>query len=409
MIEGALITGGVCISYWIDFGFYYTNPSSVSWRFPIAFQLFFAIIIVLFVMDLPESPRWLILKGQEDKAMEVLSALSDLPADDPYVHNEFLAIKDVVLDMKQASFKDLFTMDENRNFHRVVLAYVNQVFQQISGINLITYYAATIYQQEIHLSEFLSRLLAACNGTEYFLASWIAVFTIEKVGRRSLMLFGAVGMSASMVVLTITNYLAQNNIGGSGPGIGAAVFLFVFNTFFAIGWLGMTWLYPAEIVPLRIRAPANALSTSANWAFNFMVVMITPVAFYDIKYQTYIIFAVINAFIVPVVYFFYPETAYRSLEEMDAIFHKCKSIWTVVGIADKEPRRYGKDGELLIDYAQTEEHRTHSVVSQKGARGFDKGLARNIEHARGDGVDGQDPEKAVVSGNRESSSENNER
>lgn len=53
-------------------------------------------------------------------------------------------------------------------------------------------------------------------------------------------------------------------------GIAAALFLFLFNTFFAIGWLGMTWLYPAEIVPLRIRASANAFSTSANWAFNFM-------------------------------------------------------------------------------------------------------------------------------------------
>ena len=62
----------------------------------------------------------------------------------------------------------------------------------------------------------------------------------------------------------------MTKIGGKGPGIVAALFLFLFNTFFAIGWLGMTWLYPAEIVPLRIRAPANALSTSANWAFNFM-------------------------------------------------------------------------------------------------------------------------------------------
>jgi hypothetical protein len=95
-------------------------------------------------------------------------------------------------------------------------------------------------------------------------------------------------MSLSMAVLAIcTSFKGQ-----SGPGIGAAVFLFVFNTFFAWGWLGMTWLYPAEIVPLRIRAPANALSTSANWAFNFMVVMVTPVAFSSIEYKTYIIFAV---------------------------------------------------------------------------------------------------------------------
>lgn len=62
----------------------------------------------------------------------------------------------------------------------------------------------------------------------------------------------------------------MTKVGSKGSGIVAALFLFLFNSFFAVGWLGMTWLYPAEIVPLRIRARANALSTSANWAFNFM-------------------------------------------------------------------------------------------------------------------------------------------
>ena len=292
MIEGALITGGICISYWIDFGFYYTEPSSVSWRFPIAFQIFFALIIVAFVMELPESPRWLILKGHEDEALNVLGALSGLAPDDEFIQNEFVAIKDVVAEMSKGSFSDLFTMTEDRHFHRTVLAYVNQVFQQISGINLITYYAANIYQNEIGLTPFVSRLLAAFNGTEYFAASWIAVFTIEKFGRRQLMLFGAAGMSLSMVVLSIVNWAALQKIGGAGPGVVAALFLFIFNTFFAIGWLGMTWLYPAEIVPLRIRAPANALATSANWAFNFMVVMITPISFATITWKTYVIFAV---------------------------------------------------------------------------------------------------------------------
>lgn len=287
MIEGALITGGICLSYWLDFGFSFLEPSSISWRFPIAFQIVFALIILLFILELPESPRWLILKGKEDEAMSVLGALSALPSDDPYIHTEFAAIKDTVLEMSQGGFRDLFTSTESRHFHRTVLAYVNQVFQQISGINLITYYAATIYRNEIHLTGFISRILAAANGTEYFLASWIAVFTIERIGRRPLMLFGAAGMSFSMAVLAGTNSRP-----GTATGIVAATFLFIFNTFFAIGWLGMIWLYPAEIVPLRIRAPANALSTSANWAFNFMVVMITPVAFNNITYQTYIIFTV---------------------------------------------------------------------------------------------------------------------
>jgi len=383
MVEGALITGGICISYWLDFGFSFLEPSSISWRFPIGFQIIFALTILAFILELPESPRWLILKGKEDEALSVLGALSDLPSEDPYVHAEFTAIKDTVLEMQQGGFRDLFTMDENRHFHRTVLAYVNQVFQQVSGINLITYYAATIYQNQIGLSGFTARILAAANGTEYFAASWIAVWCIEKYGRRPLMLFGAAGMVASMSILA-----AMTAVGGTGPRIVAAAFLFIFNSFFAVGWLGMTWLYPAEIVPLRIRAPANALSTSANWAFNFMVVMITPVSFSSIGYKTYIIFAAINAFIIPVVYFFYPETAYRSLEEMDTIFRKTTSVFNVVQVAKREPRRYadiqarnprhcvladfvryGKHGELLINYEEMEEHiRRASVVSSTKAR-----------------------------------------
>ena len=196
-------------------------------------------------------------------------------------------IKTTVLEISKGSFRDLFTMTEDRHFHRLVLAYVNQMFQQISGINLITYYIPNILQGQVGLTDILSRLIAACNGTEYFMASWIAVFTIERFGRRSLMIFGAAGMSVCMIVLAITD-----SIGTNRSGIGSTVFLFLFNTVFAIGWLGMTWLYPAEIVPLRIRAPANAVSTSANWIWNFMVVMITPVSFSSIGYKTYIIFAV---------------------------------------------------------------------------------------------------------------------
>lgn len=260
MIEGAMITGGICLSYWIDFGFSFLEPSSISWRFPIGFQILFALVIVVLVFDLPESPRWLVLKGREDEAVNILSAIRDLPPDDPYVSAEFTAIKDTVLLTNKFGFKDLFTMGQDRHFHRVVLAYVNQMFQQISGINLITYYAATIFQEQIHLSPLMSRVLAAANGTEYFLSSFIAVYTIEKYGRRGLMIFGAIGMTATMSIIAGTNAYP-----GKATGIVATVNLFLFNTFFSVGWLGITWLYPAEIVPLAIRAPANALSTSANW------------------------------------------------------------------------------------------------------------------------------------------------
>lgn len=80
MIEGTLIVFGVMLSYWIDFGLSYAEPSSVAWRFPIAFQIFLCLIILVFLPGLPESPRWLILKGREESALDVLSALNDRPA-----------------------------------------------------------------------------------------------------------------------------------------------------------------------------------------------------------------------------------------------------------------------------------------------------------------------------------------
>jgi hypothetical protein len=86
------------------------------------------------------------------------------------------------------------------------------------------------------------------------------------------------------------------------------------------GWLGMTWLYPAEITGLRIRIQANALSTCSNWLSNFLIVMITPPAFENLQYNTYTMFAVFNAAIIPSVYFFFPEPKGRSLEELDVIF-----------------------------------------------------------------------------------------
>jgi hypothetical protein len=113
--------------------------------------------------------------------------------------------------------------------------------------------------------------------------------------------------------------------------------------------------------------------------------MITPIAFANIGYKTYIIFAVINAAMVPSVYFFFPETAYRSLEEMDEIFHKTTNAFDVVGVAHEMPHRYGKRGELLIDYEDTEEarvaeRRRSSVVGAQPSGVAEKGEKSTREH-----------------------------
>jgi MFS family permease len=137
MIEGSLIVFGVMISYWIDLGFSFLEPSSIAWRFPIGFQIILAIFILITIPGLPESPRWLILKGRDDEALDVLAALSNLPREDKAIQAEFHAVKDVVFEMSKGGFRECFKFNRNRNFHRTALAYVNQMFQQISGINLV--------------------------------------------------------------------------------------------------------------------------------------------------------------------------------------------------------------------------------------------------------------------------------
>ncbi|KAL5494751.1 hypothetical protein ACEPAI_212 [Sanghuangporus weigelae] len=338
MIEGSLITLGIMISYvsipsvllrscpadhfasyWIDFAFFFVSGSTAQWRIPIAFQIILALIMIVGIGFLPESPRWLVKHGRHAEALSVICALDDKDISDPEVQRTYIAIHETVVaeggfGSESTNLSELFTHGRSQNFRRAALAVTSQCFQQITGINIITYYATILFQR-LGLSDINSRIVAACNGTEYFLASLIAIFIIERVGRRRLMLYSAVGQTITMILLAILG-----SINNSVAQVISCVLLFVFNSIFALGWLGMTWLYPAEIVGLRIRAPANALSTASNWIFNFMVVMVTSPSFENISWGTYIVFASLNAFIFPIVYFFFPETAGRSLEDMDVVF-----------------------------------------------------------------------------------------
>lgn len=342
-IQGALITFGICISYWIDFAFFFTDKfGEVSFRFPIAFQLVFPLAIVPFIFKFPESPRWLMGKSRREEAAIVFSSLYDLPANDPFIVDLIQDIQNSLDAEHKAggdkfSLKNLLKQGEKKNFQRTMLASCSQVMQQICGINLITYYAGTIYQQYIGMKPLESRILAACNGTEYFLASLIPIFIIDKVGRRKLFIFGTTGQFLTMLFLFVTMELDKKGVNGAA--VGAAVLLFVFNTFFGMSLLSLTWLYPPEVSSLEVRAPTTAISTACNWAFNFMVVMITPICFQNISHNTYLIFMGINFLMIPVFVFLYPETKGRSLEEIDLIFAKASAWrpWEVVAIANNMP------------------------------------------------------------------------
>jgi hypothetical protein len=124
-------------------GFSFIEHQEVAWRFPLAIQILFAVVIFSSILNLPESPRWLVMQGRNEEALEILECLNEKPREDPYIVNELISIQETVKEMSKGSYRSLFDMSEYREFHRVALAYINQMFQQISGINLITYYVRT--------------------------------------------------------------------------------------------------------------------------------------------------------------------------------------------------------------------------------------------------------------------------
>lgn len=321
-IEGGIIAFGTMIAYWIDYGASY-GPNDLTWRFPIAFQIIFGIILIVGIWFLPESPRWLITQDRHEDAIDVIAALSGLETTDADVTLQHSLIVDGIKASGHAGgevpYSALFTGGKTQHFRRLLLGSSSQFFQQLGGCNAVIYYFPILFQSAIGVSHNLALLLGGVNMIVYSIFATVSWFIIERAGRRQLFLWGTVGQCLSMVLV----FACLIPDGGKGPSAkGAGVGLFTYIAFFGATWLPLPWLYPAEINPLRTRAKANAVSTITNWLFNFLIVMVTPVMISNIKWGTYLFFAIVNACFIPIIYFFYPETKKRSLEEIDLIFAK---------------------------------------------------------------------------------------
>ncbi|KAI7159214.1 hypothetical protein D0869_06650 [Hortaea werneckii] len=319
-IEGGTIAIGTMIAYWIDYGASY-GPPGLTWRFPIAFQIVFGIFIIVGMLFLPESPRWLLTKDRHEEATTVLAALRGLPREDEEIKTQSGIIVDSIRVAGAVGgntpYRSLLEGGKTQHFRRVLLGTSSQFFQQIGGCNAVIYYFPLLFENSIGVSHNLALLLGGVNMIIYSIFATTSWFLVEKVGRRKLFLAGSIGQCCSMILV-----FACLIPGGTGPAKGAAVGFFTYIAFFGATWLPLPWLYPAEINPIKTRAKANAVSTCSNWLWNFTVVMFTPPFTSASTFGCYLFFAIINALFIPTIYFFYPETAGRSLEEIDLIFAK---------------------------------------------------------------------------------------
>lgn len=225
------------------------------------------------MINLPESPRWLLTKDRHEDALTVLSALNGKPRDDPEVTLQATVIVDGIRASGHKGgitpFSALLTNGKSQNFRRMALGAASQMMQQLSGCNAVIYFFPLLFQNSIGASHNLSLLLGGINMVVYSIFASTSWYFVERIGRRKLFLIGTVGQCLSMVI----------TFGALIPGTpaaakGAAVGLFTYIAFFGATWLPLPWLYPAEINPLKTRAKANAVSTIFNWLWNFFIVMV---------------------------------------------------------------------------------------------------------------------------------------
>ncbi|ORZ12615.1 general substrate transporter [Absidia repens] len=333
------ITIGLMTAFWVGAGtqMHYTNDA--SYRIPLGIQIVPAIVLTLGVLYLPFSPRWLASKGRYDECLEVLAYLrSHGDKTDPRTVAEYEEIKNEIELEKAVAITSYVGLFKGSVRRRLVLGILVQIFQQFTGINSIMYYAPTIFRQAGVDGVSASLIASGVNGVLNMLATVPAILFVDRLGRRKIMMFGAIAMGTAMLLCGIVmgacgkvswDESQKTNVVFLGDNKSASYFcivmVYLFVAGFAASWGPVGWIYPAEIYPMSVRAKGTSITTAANWLFNFVISEIVPVMLASITWGTYIFFGCCCFFMTIVVFIFFPETKGRSLEEMDQVFGG--SVW----------------------------------------------------------------------------------
>lgn len=166
-------------------------------------------------------------------------------------------------------------------------------------------------------------LLTGIDGLVYIVGAATSIYTIDRLGRRKLMYGGLIGQALFLAVVGACQYLVGVGYTKAAPAV--VVFIMAYNFTFGATWLSLAWLYPSEIFSTALRAKGNSMSTAANWLGNFIVAEIAPVMFDSIGYWTFLIFSFLNLVYLIPVFFYFPETKGKSLEDIELIF-ACKEF-----------------------------------------------------------------------------------
>ncbi|GFZ44935.1 hypothetical protein JCM24511_02661 [Saitozyma sp. JCM 24511] len=344
MEQGAIVLG-VVIMYYISYGSRLL-ASDWAFRLPFSVQMAPCPILVVLLYFLPYSPRWLAMSGRDRDCLDSLCRLRQLPSTDPRVQAEWIVIRaDAVrarevevlahpslsqtgswseFKLEMASWGDMFRGGVIR---QTMIGIVIMFFQQFTGINALVYYAPILFQQ-LGLDYELQLTLAGVLNITQFVAVLIAFVLLDRVGRRPMLLAGAVSVAIShaIVAAMIATYSYDWTIHKVPAWVGVG-FIFGVMLCYGIGWGPVPWALPAEVHASSRRAKGVALSVCSNWFNNFIVGLITPPLITGTGgYGAFIFFAAFSALAAVWTFFFVPETRGRTLEQIDALFESSTAI-----------------------------------------------------------------------------------
>ncbi|KAI7478306.1 general substrate transporter [Hortaea werneckii] len=297
-----------------------------AFRTPIGIQFLWAIVLAIGLAILPESPRYFVKKGRLDKAMKALARVRGQPHDSEYVLHELAEIQanyEYELQIGKVSWLGCFSggiLTSNSNARKVFIGTAIQMFQQLTGINFIIYYNTTFFQQVGLKSPFLISMITTIVNV---VSTPISFYTIERFGRRPLLIYGAIAMTICEFVIAIVGTALPNSKSAKYCLI---VFVCIYVFFFASTWGPSAWVVIGEIFQLPMRSKGVALSTASNWFWNCIIAVLTPYMTDEGKgglgVRVFFVWGALCATCAGFAYAFVPETRGLTLEQVDRMMEE---------------------------------------------------------------------------------------
>ena len=325
----AIITG-MLVVYFVNYAIARQGEDlwlhEIGWRWMFVSESIPAILFLTMVLFIPETPRFLALKGNEDKALRVLSRINGKEKAQQILSEIQTSLKEVKQSGKLFSFGLMV----------IVIGLAIAVFQQWVGINVIMYYSPVIFK-DMGAETDASLLSTIYVGVVNMVFTVAAILLVDRIGRKPLLIGGAIVMAFAMLAVGFIFYFGFTQIQIDGeitnqftsPGAAIAVFIFIliFIAGFATSWGPVAWVLLSELFPNKIRGQAMALATATLWISNLIISWTFPIlnnnSFLVEQFNhgfAYWIYGVIGLIAAIFVYKYVPETGKKTLEELEGLW-----------------------------------------------------------------------------------------